>query len=145
MKISLLCALVGLAIGFPASALAQEENTVDPEVRQQIEALLVKGDEVYNRHDAASLTAGYTEDAVFVGGGAPHYGRQAIEQRHALDMASSPGESSHELLQVYKLGIDVCAISKLSVGQWKGYNVFIFVRQADGWKIRMEYEDTIIE
>jgi hypothetical protein len=58
----------------------------------------------------------------------PHYVRQAIEQRHALDMASSPGESSHELLQVYKLGIDVCGISKLSVGQWKGYDVFIFVR-----------------
>jgi hypothetical protein len=51
----------------------------------------------------------------------------------------------HELLQVNQLGIDVCAISKSSVGQWKGYGVFIFVREADGWKSRSEYDGTLIE
>jgi len=150
MKIRLLLLTLGwLVISFATPALAEEKKEVNPEVRQQIEALLVKGDEAYNKHDAAALAAGFTEDAVFVGGGGPgpHYGRQAIEQRIALDMASSPGElsQSHELLQVYELGIDVCAISKFTVGQWKGYAVFLFVREADGWKIRMEYADTMIE
>jgi hypothetical protein len=34
-----LVALVGLAISFAVPAIAQEQSTVDPEVRQQIEAL----------------------------------------------------------------------------------------------------------
>ena len=146
----LLLTLAGLVSSYALPTFGQEKNTVDPEVRQQIEALLVKGDEAYNKHDADALAGGYTDDAVFVGGGGgpgPHYGRQAIEQRIALDMASGPSElsQSHELLEVYELGIDVCAISKLTVGQWKGYAVFIFVREADGWKIRMEYANTMVE
>ncbi len=149
MRIRLLLALVGLAIGFATPVFAQVKKEVNAEVRQQIEALLVKGDEAYNKHDAAGLAAGFTEDAVFVGGSVrgPHYGRQAIGQRIALDMASSPGElsQSHELLQVYELGIDVCTISKFTVGQRKEYAICLFVREADGWKIRMEYADTMIE
>ena len=47
-------ALAGLAIGFALPALAQEQNTVDPEVRQQIEAVIVKFDEAFNRRDAAA-------------------------------------------------------------------------------------------
>ena len=42
MKIQLLLSLAGLAISFAAPALAQEQSTVDPEVRQQIEAVLIK-------------------------------------------------------------------------------------------------------
>jgi uncharacterized protein (TIGR02246 family) len=146
----LLLTLAGLVSTYALPTFAQEKDTVDPEVRQQIEALLVKGDEAYNKHDAAAFADRYTDDAVFVGGGGgpePHYGRQAIEKRMALDMASFPGEvsQSHELLQVYELGIDVCAISKLTVGQWKGYAVFMFVREADRWKIRMAYVNTLLE
>ena len=162
MKIRSAIALLGMAISFalptfaqqtnkpdpqpapaPPTAATQEKSAVDPEVRQEIEALLVKGDEAYNKRDAAALAARYTEDAVLVGGGnklEPHYPRQNIEQRRTLDMTSFPGEMSHELLQLYQLGIDVCAISKLSIGPWKGYGVFIFVREADGWKIRSEYD-----
>jgi uncharacterized protein (TIGR02246 family) len=150
MKIRLLLTLTGLAIWFTVPTVAQQQSAVDPEVRQQIEALLVNGDQAYNKHDAAALAAGYTEDAVFVGGGGgpePHYGRQAIEKRIALDMASYPGEvsQSHELIQVYALGLDVCAIEKLTIEQWKGYAVLLFVREADEWRIRMEYVNTLIE
>jgi uncharacterized protein (TIGR02246 family) len=150
MKIRLLLTLTGLAIWFTVPTFAQQQSAVDPEVRQQIEALLVKGDQAYNKHDAAALAAGYTEDAVFVGGGGgpePHYGRQAIEKRIALDMASYPGEvsQSHELIQVYALGLDVCAIEKLTIEQWKGYAVLLFVGEPDEWKIRMEYVNTLIE
>jgi hypothetical protein len=41
MKIRLVVALVGFAISFAVPTLAQEQNTVDPEVRQQIEAVLM--------------------------------------------------------------------------------------------------------
>ena len=66
MKIRLLGTLVGLAIGFTVPAFAQEKDTVDPEVRQQIEAAQKKVDEAYNKHDAAALAALFTQDAVQV-------------------------------------------------------------------------------
>jgi hypothetical protein len=64
MKIRFLLALVGLAISFALPAFAQEKETVDPEVRQQIEAVIVRFDEAFNRHDAAAIAALYTQDAV---------------------------------------------------------------------------------
>jgi hypothetical protein len=50
MKMRLLPTLVGLAIGFAVPAIAQEPNTVDQEVRQQIEAVHMKFDEACNKH-----------------------------------------------------------------------------------------------
>jgi hypothetical protein len=38
MRLRLLPAIAGLAVGLILPAVAQEQNTVDPEVRQQIEA-----------------------------------------------------------------------------------------------------------
>ena len=44
----LLLPLAGLVSTYALPTFGQEQNTVDPEVRQQIEALLAKGDEAYN-------------------------------------------------------------------------------------------------
>ena len=60
MKIHLLLALVGSAFGFVMPVFAQEQNTVDPEVRQQIEAVHMKFYEAYNKHDAAAIAALFT-------------------------------------------------------------------------------------
>jgi hypothetical protein len=57
MKVGSVAALIGLAIGFALPCIAQEKNTVDPQVRQEIEAVLVKGDEVYNKGDAAAFAS----------------------------------------------------------------------------------------
>ena len=54
MKFTLLLTLAGLATGFSA----QEKNTVDPQVRQQIEALNQKFDEAFNQNDAEALHGG---------------------------------------------------------------------------------------
>ena len=62
----LVVALLGLAIGLSVPGLAQEQNTVDPEVRRQIEALIVKFDEAYNRSDAVAIADLFTPDAVQV-------------------------------------------------------------------------------
>jgi ketosteroid isomerase-like protein len=114
MKMRLLLTLTGLAIGFAAPALAQEQNTVDPEVRQQIEAAVLKFDEEYNKNDAAATAALYTQDAVEVwsGGSAGGLasGQQAIEKRHAVNLASSPGKLTHKLVQVNAIGNEICAI-----------------------------------
>ncbi|HET9377716.1 MAG TPA: hypothetical protein VFO40_22270 [Chthoniobacterales bacterium] len=64
---------------------AQEQNTVDPEVRQQIEAAVLKYQEAYNNYDATATAALFTQDAVEVVGsemadaGSLASGREAIE------------------------------------------------------------------
>jgi ketosteroid isomerase-like protein len=142
MKKQLLYALVGLAIGFAMPTFAQEQNTVDPEVRQQIEAAYMKFAEAFNKHDAAAIAALYTEDAVQVwnyDNRGTASGQQAIEKRYADEIASSPGNLVEKFVQLYGIGDEITAVSEWSKGVWKGYKVRIYVRDLDTWKIRMEY------
>jgi uncharacterized protein (TIGR02246 family) len=83
MKILLPVALVGLAISFTVPTLAQQKDTVDPKIDQQIRALAMKYDEAYNRQDPAAVAALYTEDAVLQSPHGPFRGRQAIEKNYA--------------------------------------------------------------
>jgi hypothetical protein len=57
MKIRLVVALVGLAFGFAVPGIAQQKDTVDPQVAEQLSALSKKTDESYNNGDAAVLAA----------------------------------------------------------------------------------------
>ena len=66
MKTRLLGALVGLAISFALPTFAQQKETVDPEIRQQLDALAKKFDDASNKADAAALAALFTQDAVEV-------------------------------------------------------------------------------
>ena len=141
MKMRLLLAFTALAIGFAVPVLAQENNTIDPAVRQQIEAVNMKYDEAYSKGDAAAIVARYTQDAVEVWGwasGGVASGWQAIEERYKMRF----GTLSRKLVQVYAIGNDICAISEFShvyrQGS-KGYSVTIYVREGDDWKIRMDY------
>jgi ketosteroid isomerase-like protein len=123
-------------------ALAQEQNTVDPEVRQQIEAAFMKYTEAYNKYDAAAVAAFYTQDAVEVlpetGGAA--VGQQAIEKRYAVMLASQPAKQSPKLVHMYAVDSDICAISDFSYHSIrKGHYLMVYVREADDWKIRMAY------
>jgi ketosteroid isomerase-like protein len=145
MKTHLLGALVGLAISFALSSFAQQQNTVDPEVRQQIEAAVKKHEEAYNKYDAAAYAALYTPDAIEVlswqSEGGATVGQQAIEKMAAAEFASFPAKQSFTLVQVYAIGSEICAISEFihyRLGG-KGYAVTIYVREGDDWKIRMVY------
>jgi hypothetical protein len=96
MKMRLLVTLAGFAIGFVLPVLAQEQNMVDPEVRQQIEAVLKMREEAINKNDAAAVAALYTQYAASIRSweseGGLASGQQAIEKRYATELASSPGE-----------------------------------------------------
>jgi hypothetical protein len=85
MKVRLLLTLAGLAIGFAVPALAQEQNTVDPEVRRQIEAVQMKFDEAFNKYDAAACAAFFTQDGVEIirtwSEGGLASGQQALEEK----------------------------------------------------------------
>ena len=83
MKVGIILALVGLALGVALPTLAQQTNSPDPQLRQVIDALAQKTDEAYNNGDAAAMVALYTEDAVLVTETGPIYGRSAIEQYYA--------------------------------------------------------------
>ena len=78
-----------MAIGFAGPALAEEQDTVDPQVRQEIEAALLKFEEAFNNHDSAAMATLFTVDAVQVldwGEGGRFSGQQAIEKNYAVLM-----------------------------------------------------------
>ena len=142
MKIRSLLALAGLAISFGLPTFAQEHNAVDPEVGQQIAAVNTKLGEAQNKHDAAAAAALYTFDAVKVldwYGGGTFLGREAIEKDFAVQFASSPPDVIGKLLQMYALGDEMTDISAWSAGSYNGYSLKTYVRDADTWKIRLEY------
>jgi uncharacterized protein (TIGR02246 family) len=146
MKLRLVPAIAGLAICVVLPAIAEEQNAVDPEVRQQIEAVLTKYEDAYNKNDAAAIAALYTADAAevfdeYTAGGGSASGREAIQQTYAGQFASSPSKRSLKLVQMYTIGDDVCAVSEFSrqLHSGKSYNAKILVREPDGWKIRMAY------
>jgi ketosteroid isomerase-like protein len=136
-------ALVALVIGLAMPTFAQEQKTVDPEVRQQIEAAYAKYAEVFNRDDETAMGDLYTEDAVEVwpaqADGGLMSGRQAIAKAVIAESRSGfPLE--HKIVQLYECGNDVCAITEWGQGMHAGhYSVVIYVRDADDWKIRMKY------
>jgi ketosteroid isomerase-like protein len=144
MKTRLLVALVGLAISFALPTFAQEQNAVNPQVREQIEAVLVKYNEAVNKRDAAAIAARFTLDATDVRrweAAGVVSGEEAIEKRYTAEFAAGLTNYVSKLLQIYPIGSDICAITQWSVGTAKGYGVRIFVRDADDWKICKSYED----
>jgi ketosteroid isomerase-like protein len=66
MKIRLVVALLGLAIGFAVPVLAQESDTVTPQTRQEVEAVDAQLDEAINNNNATAAAALFTEDAILM-------------------------------------------------------------------------------
>jgi ketosteroid isomerase-like protein len=141
MRIRLLLTLAGLAIGFALPISAQEQKTVDPKVRQEIEAVQVKYNEAVNKHDAAAIAALFTEDALQAwessGGVDSNSGKKAIQRSYELGWEKTPFVG--KVVQVYAIGNDIAAIEEWSAGDWKGYKVWVFFRDINSWKIRLQY------
>ena len=124
MKIRTVVALAGLAISFAMPVLAQGTDTVDPKVRQQIEAALKKLEDAYNEYDAAAFAAGFTEYALELSGGGTAWGRKDIEERYASPPTSSrTPPSSHSSLCRYIQSVTTYARSG---------NFFIILRKRRG-------------
>ena len=124
---------------------SQDPNAVDPEVRQEIEAVLVKFGPGIQYSTIHLLSQLYTRRTRFSYGHGRRKapvasGQQAIEKRYAVMLSSSPGEFVGQVVEVYPIGNEMSVITKDSEGTlWKGYKAWICVRDADTWKIRMEY------
>jgi hypothetical protein len=57
MKIRILLTLAGLAMAFALRTFAQQANTPDPKLRDELVALFGKFTEAWNNNDAAALAA----------------------------------------------------------------------------------------
>src|SRR5271165_3959623 len=144
MKMRLLHTLAALAISFVLPTFAQD--TVDPQVAQQIRALASKYDEEFNRNDAAAVAALYTEDAVYVAHHGTFHGRQVIEKTyanyfqhwHSINHVSTVD-------RVIAVGIDVRAFGTWSSAfqdtngarrKDRGHYRWPLVRKGNTWEIR---------
>jgi uncharacterized protein (TIGR02246 family) len=154
MKIRLLLALVGLAIGFAVPAFAQQKDTVDPQTIEQLDALTKKFMDFIDNNDAAAVTAVFTEDAIFVTPHGPVYGREAIEKFfadvfkrvHFSNHLAKADSNSIRFLgtaanEVWRNGefseTDTPQGQTGGPMQIKGYWSAVEVREGDAWKHRM--------
>jgi uncharacterized protein (TIGR02246 family) len=146
MKIRLLFTLAALAIGLATPALAQLQNTVDPEVRQQIEAVTKKMEEAYNKHDAAAFAAFFTEFGIhvwsFQAEGAAD-GLPAIKKKYEAFFASHPPPISFKVVQVYAIANRILAVVDYTDHhgtKGQGLVIYSYVPDANDWKVRLFYK-----
>ena len=163
MKVRLLIALVGLALGFAAPVLAQQKEAADSRIAQQRDLLGVpdalaifgelngKLDDAYNNKDAAAAAATlFTEDAVLVTPDGMVFGREAIEKRYTERFQRWP--ITDFLSRRERLRLNAIDNAVWSVGEWSGtlqsqagpvivwgYWSTIYVREGDG------LEDPLVE
>jgi uncharacterized protein (TIGR02246 family) len=147
MKIRYLLATVGLAISLALPVLAQQKDTVDPKIAEQIRSLASKYDEAINRQDATGVAALYSQDGVWVTHDGAFHGRQAIEKGYVqLDFKSwQIGNYFTTVDRVTAVGNDVRATGRWSCahkswsgapGNADGHFSWTIVREGDTWKIR---------
>ena len=141
----LLSTLAELAIAFALPPLVQEQNTVDPEVRQEIEAVTKRREEAFNKHDAAAWSAFYTEFAIDVwsdqGGAA--VGLAAIKNKYEAYFASHPKPISFKVAQVYAIANKIVAVIDYTDHhgvKGQALVVHVYVPDADDWKVRLFYK-----
>ena len=143
MKIRLLLALVALAISFALATFAQQKDTVNRQIAQQIRAAAKKYDEAFNKNDAVAMAALFTDDGVQVAPDGVYYGREAIQKRYA-EMVFQQWHCNNHLNTVDH--VIVVGNEAYWVGEWscdcggnqvKGYISNVAVRKGDAWKIRI--------
>ena len=152
MRTALQGALVGLAISFALPTYAQQKDVADPQTTQKLLAGLKTDEEARNNNDPAAFAAQYTRDGVYIGSEGPIVGRQAIQKSFAEVwkrwhpkncMTKCDGNAYH---LIGTAGNELWATGEWSeTGQGKngepllinGYWACIYVREGDGWKIRM--------
>jgi ketosteroid isomerase-like protein len=143
---------VGLAISFAVPAFAQQKDTVDPQIIEQLDALGKKFDEAWKNNDATALAVLYTEDAVRVTDTGPLYGQEAIEKGYAVLFKQVHFSNRISKRDQYSPHIIGTAGNEVwSNGEWsqtyqvnggapiqlKGYWSNIQVLEGDAWKTRM--------
>jgi ketosteroid isomerase-like protein len=153
MKMRVLLTLSALGIGFTVPAVAQQKDTTDSQLAQQLEASGRESEEGFNKGDAAAIAALFTQDAVLLLEDGPVYGKPAIEKW--LEGVFQNARFSNHLTKVdqkvppllSKAGDEAWWFGEWStavqgkndgpVQQAKGYWSAVHVREGDAWKTCM--------
>jgi len=153
MKIRLLITLAGLVIGFGLPTIAQQTNTPDPKLREQLLAFTKKVDDAFDNNDAAAMAPLYTDDAVLVAPEGPVFGREAIaklwvdlfQKVHISNHFCTVDQNSPHSIgtggnEIWGSGGWGQTVKGQNFGptQVKGNFSYILVREGDAWKFRME-------
>lgn len=148
MKIRLLGALVGLAISFSLPTFAQQNDTVDPQTRQEIETVDTKLDEAIDKNDAAAAAALFTEDAILMlpleyapERSGIFSGRRAIEKWYAQKFTEyHVTDSKGKLDQIYAVDAGMWAVGKwthtVDFRHTVAYRAIFFLPVGNSWEIR---------
>jgi len=152
MKIRLLLALTALASGLTVPALAQQNDSVDPQIAQEIRELTMKYEDALNEHDAEAAAAFFTADAVWATPQGTFYGRRAIERRLA-NYHFRRWHITNEVItvdRVISIGDQVRAIGTWSntvqepdgsTEDFHGQFTSDLVLEGNSWKIRLNTYD----
>jgi uncharacterized protein (TIGR02246 family) len=151
MKMRLLVALTGLVISFAVPTFAQQKDTGDPKMDQQIRALAVEYVNAFNRHDAAAVAALFAGDAVRVSGAGESHGQPAIAKSFARYEFQwwNCTDLLKRIDRVLTVGNKVIAqgiwsLTYQDLGATKpnkpdqGHFSWVLVREGDTWKIARE-------
>jgi uncharacterized protein (TIGR02246 family) len=145
MKIRHLVALVGLAIGYVEPDFAQQEDTADPQIAEEVRALAAKYDDAFNRDDADAVTTLYTEDAVFETPNGTFTGRENIEglyrkiyfeRNHSKEHVTTVGEVSEAGDEIRATGMWSDTFEEIGTIRANGTYVWILIYEGNSWKIR---------
>jgi uncharacterized protein (TIGR02246 family) len=133
--------------------LTQEKDIANPQLRQEIDALVKEFDQAKNNNDAVAVAALFTDDAILVTDSGPIYGREAIEKYHTdlfqnLHFSNHLGKADPNSVRA----LDTAGNEVWTNGEWsntiqgkdfgpiqlKGYWSAIQVREDGAWKDRMQ-------
>jgi uncharacterized protein (TIGR02246 family) len=150
MKIRLAVVLVGLAISFVEPTFAQQKDTVDPKVEQQIRALAQKYDEAINKHDSVAIASLYAQNGVWrTYDHGSFYGQKAIEKAYARWVFTTWQVRNYltSVNRIFARGNEIrssgtwsCTFQNTSGGPAndEGRYSWVIVREGDTWKIRSD-------
>jgi uncharacterized protein (TIGR02246 family) len=146
MKIRSLLSLAGLVISLALPTFAQEKDTSDPQVPEQVRASAAKYDDAFNKSDTTALGALFSEDAVLSGLHGKFKGRQAIENFHSQQVFTR-WHANNRVTTVDRVISVSDEVS--SSGRWSetvqsngsknigGTYSWVLIRDGDSWRIRM--------
>ena len=148
MKISLVVALLGLAISFAAPAVAQ---TPDPKLRQVVETIDKTLNDAQDKGDAAAFAAVFADNAILVTNTGPLNGKKAIEESYtnlfkttqfSNSTATIDPDSPHSIspTAMWVTGVWSATAKGANWGpvEIKGHWGSIKTLDGDTWKILME-------